>query len=182
VESDLAGGELLGLTEAKACGEPPLGAACERFVEKPRRASARSGGSIVRVPQVEITQVDERDSSWEDHGPRFRVYLHRDPGPHAPAGGSTDTYDITGADVAQVIDWAQRRAGDVQTYSIALVRDDGDAERRDPDAGRGLVWLLGVDGNDVPAPGSSEATAQQRMLHRMAEPIRIPHRDRMPAS
>jgi hypothetical protein len=32
-----------------------------------------------------------------------------------------DTYDITGADVLQVIDWAQRQAGDSLTYAIALV-------------------------------------------------------------
>ena len=43
--------------------------------------------------------VDERDSSWEDDGPRFRVYLH---GSGAEStSGWTATYDTTGADVLQ---------------------------------------------------------------------------------
>jgi hypothetical protein len=55
---------------------------------------------------MQVLQVDERDSGWEDPDPRFRVYLH---GSGATStGGWTDTYDITGADVLQVIDWAHQ--------------------------------------------------------------------------
>jgi hypothetical protein len=50
---------------------------------------------------VQIVQVDERDNNWESTGPRFRVYLH---GSGQAAHGWADTYDITGADVLQVID------------------------------------------------------------------------------
>lgn len=95
---------------------------------------------------MQVVQVDERDSGWEDRGPRFRVYLH---GSSATStGGWTGTCDITGADVLQVIDWAQRQAGDQLTYAVALVRDDKERERINPGSGRGLVWLVGMDGND----------------------------------
>lgn len=50
---------------------------------------------------VQIVQVDERDNNWESTGPRFRVYLH---GSGQTTHGWADTYDITGADVLQVID------------------------------------------------------------------------------
>jgi hypothetical protein len=46
---------------------------------------------------MQVIQVDERDSGWEDPDPRFRVYLH---GSSATStAGWTDTYDITVADV-----------------------------------------------------------------------------------
>ena len=51
---------------------------------------------------MQVIQVDERDSGWEDPDPRFRVYLHGS-GATSTAGW-TDTYDITGADALQVID------------------------------------------------------------------------------
>lgn len=127
---------------------------------------------------VQIEQVDERDSSWEDSRPRFRVYLHGSA--ESSTHGSTDTYDVTGADVLQVIDWAQRQAGDSLTYAIALVCDDDDKERQDPGHGRGLVWLVGMDGNDT-ATGGPEIRAQQRMLARRQDPVRLSTADLMPA-
>jgi hypothetical protein len=130
---------------------------------------------------ISILQVDERDSHWEDWGPRFRVYLHGRPQHDGSAGGWTDNYDITGADVIQVIDWAQKQAAGELTYSIALVVDDDDEEGRNPGQGRGLVWLLGQDGNMNFDPGSSLADAQARMLVRKREPIGVPPRDLMPA-
>lgn len=90
--------------------------------------------------EVRIVAVDERDSSWEQHGPRFRVYLHGSG--ETSTSGWTDTYEDTGADVLQVIDWAQRQAGETLTYAVALVHDDEAAEVRSPRRGRGLVWLV----------------------------------------
>jgi hypothetical protein len=117
---------------------------------------------------VQIIQVDERDSTWEDDHPRFRVYLHGS-GPESTSGW-TATYDVTGADVLQVIDWAQRQAGESLTYAIAIVRED---------AGRGLVWLVGRDGNDV-THSDVEADTQARMLARRGAPVSVPEADRMP--
>jgi hypothetical protein len=97
-------------------------------------------------------------------------------------GGWTDTYDITGADVLQVIDWAQRQAGDQLAYAVALVRDDEELERTNPGFGRGLVWLVGMDGNDSTDEGSAEREVQRRMLLRRLGPVGIPEMDRAPES
>lgn len=106
-------------------------------------------------------QVDERDSSWEDHNPRFRVYLF-DRG----RGGEyaiTDTWDLTGADVLEAMRWAQQRAGGDGLYALALVRDDlqpyGATER-------GIVWLVGMDWfDDVTGSPAGERT-KARMIAR----------------
>jgi hypothetical protein len=127
---------------------------------------------------MQVTGVDERDSEWGDPHPRFRVYLHGSR--ETSTGGWTDTYDITDADVLQVIDWAQRQAGDRLTYAVPLVRDDTDAEQRNPGHGRGLVWLVGMDGNDYTDADSSERVVQQRMLTRRRFPVGIPEADKAP--
>lgn len=126
---------------------------------------------------MHVEGVDERDNSWEDGSPRFRVYLH---GSGATStSGWTDTYDITGADVLQVIDWAQRQTADRLTYAIALVRNEPVEERRNPRKRRGLVWLVGMNGNDSPAD-RDERTTQQRMLARRHSPVGIPEADQAP--
>lgn len=139
-------------------------------------ATVRDVAEVERTMQV--LPVDERDSGWEDPRPRFRVYLHSSG--QASTVGSTSTYDIVGADVLQVIDWAQRQAGDQLAYAVALVRDDLDAERRNPGYGRGLVWLVGMDGNDTTGGGSAEQDVQRRMLTRRDHPVWIPQADRAP--
>ena len=131
------------------------------------------------MSQPHIEQVDERDSSWEDGHPRFRVYLHHTGDDPSLLGWATDTYDITGADILQVIDWAQRQAAGTLVYSIALVNDDTDRERLNPGRGRGLVWLVGMDGNDNPWTEEERAT-KQRMLARRREPVRLSAPDLMP--
>jgi hypothetical protein len=89
--------------------------------------------------------VDERDSAWEREDPTFRVYLQY----RARTGQSaaTETYDVTGADVLQVIEWARREAGSDRTFAVALVHDDVYLEQIDRGRGRGLVWLMGHDAN-----------------------------------
>lgn len=121
---------------------------------------------------VEVFQVDERDSSWEDDHPRFRVYLHGGAG-DVP-GAWTDTYDVIGADLLQVVDWAQHQAGDRLTYAVALVGADGGGRR-------GLVWLVGMDANEGTDPGSRLEGIQQRMLLRRRHPVRLGTADAMPA-
>ncbi len=83
---------------------------------------------------IRVQRVDERDSHWELSEPWFRVYLHGSR--EAATRGSADTYDIAGADVLQVIDWAQRQAGDALTYAVALVYDDEASQTRQPGRGR----------------------------------------------
>lgn len=115
----------------------------------------------VEAVGLNVVEVDERDSSWEVTMPTFRVYIH-DSGPDSTPG-ATATYDITGADVFQVIDWAQQHAQGDQTWSVALVVDDEAREALAPGHGRGLVWLVGADGNDSPSTPDI-VTAQHRML------------------
>lgn len=74
--------------------------------------------------------------------------------------------------------WAQLQAGDKLTYAVALVRDDRDAERRNPGYGRGLVWLVGMDGNDRTDDAPERSQRQQRMLQRRRQPVGIPEADR----
>jgi hypothetical protein len=130
------------------------------------------------MSDVSIVPVDERDSGWEDHRPLFRVYLHGSG--ESSTSAWTATYDITGADVLQVVDWAQAQAGDTRTYAVALVYDDKAEADRNSGYGRGLVWLIGMDGNDhVPEDALLLAT-QHRMLKRRSAPSVISEVDRMP--
>ncbi|MCW2765395.1 MAG: hypothetical protein JWO11_1354 [Nocardioides sp.] len=129
------------------------------------------------VTGIEIEQVDERDSAWEvglterDVAlPRYRVYLHSSPADETHGG--TWAYDIVGAEVLQVIDWAQRQAGDRLTYAVALVLDDA----KD---GRGLVWLVGMDGNTATSD-REEVAVLHRMLSRREHAVGIPPGDTMP--
>ncbi len=126
---------------------------------------------------IQIGAVDERDSSWESDHPRFRVYFQRVQDSYI--GGWTDTYDVTGADIVQVIDWAQCRAGRELVYSVALVYDDRGRQEANSGRGRGLVWLVGMDGNRVDLT-PAEAEVQARMLARLREPLGVPPGDRMP--
>ena len=132
---------------------------------------------MVRMSEIQIEQVDERDSSWEHHHPRFRVYLHGSE--EFSTGGWTDTYDVVGADIVQTIDWAQRQAGDSLTYAIGLVWGDDDDARQRGGYGRGLVWLLGMDGNESP-DGERDRDTQHRMLVRRRAPVELPTVDLMP--
>jgi hypothetical protein len=89
------------------------------------------------VKTFEPDTVDERDSSWEDSDPRFRVYLFE----KAQGFYATRTYDITGADVLEAIAWAQQKLrGEEGSIAVALV---GSHHFGKP--GRGLVWVLGGD-------------------------------------
>src|ERR1700733_1980156 len=73
-----------------------------KIPQRHERASASRRFATVRdmaEPErtIQVIQVDERDSGAEDPDPRFRVYLHASGA--TSTAGSTDTYDITGADV-----------------------------------------------------------------------------------
>jgi hypothetical protein len=112
---------------------------------------------------VNIDPVDERDSSWEDHRPRFRVYLFAGP---RPTSYTTSTFDVTDADALQVLRWAQDQAGTDRLYSVALVRD-GDLAGT---TRRGLVWLVGMDANDTSVT-PREAASKDAMRRRLGRTI-----------
>ena len=116
---------------------------------------------------MQVTTVEERDSAWEDPHPRIRVYLHSSR--ETTTRGLTDTFDITGANVLQVIDWAQRQAGDRLTYAVALVRDDADMERHNP--GRAVAWCgpWAWTATTTRGPTPQSQLWQQRMLERVRQ-------------
>ena len=96
--------------------------------------------------------VDERDSSWEDHHPKFRIYIQN---VYRPGyGSSTATYDLEDCDILEAIEWAKAHTGEGETYSVTLVHDElqPSGPDRQPETQRGLVWLLGADVNGLNTP------------------------------
>lgn len=54
---------------------------------------------------MDARRVDPRDQAWKVDTPEYRVYFH-------DAAGASDEHAITGADVAEVLHWAEaHRAG-----------------------------------------------------------------------
>jgi hypothetical protein len=76
-----------------------------------------------------------------------------------------------------VIDWAQLQAGDSLTYAIALVYDDKASEQANAGNGRGLVWLVGMNGNTNAHP--EETAVLNRMLVRRGDRVGVPQSDRI---
>jgi hypothetical protein len=58
---------------------------------------------------VNVAQVDPRDQTEEVDEPRYRVYFWQ--------GGDSDEYEVTGADVHEVLGWADSN-GRGRTYSL----------------------------------------------------------------
>jgi hypothetical protein len=80
---------------------------------------------------VHVAHIDPRDQGWEDPQPAYRVYFH-------DAHGASDEYEVTGADVQSVLEWADAEKGD-RTY-VLYARAVVD--------GIGLLRLQGQDPND----------------------------------
>lgn len=120
---------------------------------------------------MRVEPVDERDSRWEDDSPRFRVYVFDESGRRGELDGTysqgyaTSTWDVTGADLIDVVRWAQDRAGERGLYSIALVAD-GYGMHTD----RGLVWLVGNDYQHTPMDDRTR-DVQEQMLGRRGRRI-----------
>ena len=115
---------------------------------------------LAEVPcTMRVHEVDERDSSWEDQNPVFRVYLFRG-GEHLDASWTTWTYDIEGADLIEAAQWAQREVGNSGLYAVALVSHASGSLDEPPR--KGLVWLIGNDANGDPLDAREDA-AQRRM-------------------
>ena len=80
---------------------------------------------------MDVVAVDPRGQTWEVVHPRYRVYFHE-------PNGASDEHEVTGADVGEVIAWADQQRGRrsyvlyvcVPTDGIGLLRLAG----RDPSA------------------------------------------------
>jgi hypothetical protein len=86
--------------------------------------------------QVKVEAVDPRDTTWEDYHPVFRVYFWRE-----VHGWSSDEYEVTNADVAEVLDWAWSQLPAKGTEFAVYLRR---WEAHEP----GLVLLVGRDPSD----------------------------------
>jgi hypothetical protein len=85
---------------------------------------------------VRVEAVDPRDTTWEDYHPVFRVYFWR-----GGNGWASDEYEITNADVAEVLDWAASQLPAKGTeFALYLRRFEGHE--------LGLVLLVGRDPSD----------------------------------
>jgi hypothetical protein len=74
---------------------------------------------------METRAVDPRDTLWEVEHPTYRVHIWSPmPQPEhvAPAdqAWSCSEYDVTGADVEEVLAWARDRAPSNGTYTVFL--------------------------------------------------------------
>ncbi len=67
---------------------------------------------------MDIRKVDPRDQTWEVGEPSYRVYFH-------DAAGASDEHELSGADVAEVIAWAERQRGERTYVLYACVAHDG---------------------------------------------------------
>jgi hypothetical protein len=81
---------------------------------------------------MDIKSVDPRDQTWEVTDPSYRVYFH-------DANGASDEYEVTDADVTEVLAWAEARRG-ARTFVLYTCV---------PVNGLGLLRLAGRDPNEV---------------------------------
>ncbi|MDQ1748138.1 MAG: hypothetical protein QOD07_2401 [Frankiaceae bacterium] len=85
---------------------------------------------------MRTVQVDPRDTVWEWPNPTYRVYFWD--------GSTSDEWQVDGADVPEVLAWAEARARETrQTYWLNVLHNDR-AE------GLGLIRLAGWEGPQDP--------------------------------
>lgn len=120
-----------------------------------RRCAAKVLGAT--YPRgMTVRGVDERTSRWESDDPTIRVYLFSGGG--SGRSWTTGTYDITGADVVQVLGWAQEQVGPEDLFAVAFVSLDA----------KGELGLTGLDVNDADAESREGFT---RMRERRGRPV-----------
>ena len=84
---------------------------------------------------MNVHSVDPRDQTWGIEQPSYRVYFHT-------ASGASDEYEISGADIDEILAWAETQRAE-RTYVVyACVPDDG----------LGLLRLVGSDPNEAHFP------------------------------
>ena len=89
------------------------------------------GIRVWQAVSMRVSSVDPRDQTWEVADPRYRVYFH-------DAHGAAEELEITGADVSEILGWAEtERRG--RTYVLYVCA---------PVSGLGLIRLQGSDPNE----------------------------------
>src|SRR5689334_21352421 len=85
---------------------------------------------------VRAMPVDPRDERWASHSPAYRVYFWQPVGPGEQSAWRSDEWELTEADVDEVLAWADAHA-DGRAMSAWVVHRDAD--------GVGLIRLAGID-------------------------------------
>ena len=100
---------------------------------------------------MDVAPVDPRDTKWEVSLPAYRVFIWtRSPAadevPANARGWSCTESDVTNADVAEVLTWAQKSTPRDGRYTVYVRTTDNDEP--------GLLRLAGWDPtrNDPPPP------------------------------
>lgn len=103
---------------------------------------------------MRIESVDPRDTRWEVAAPVYRVYFCTD--------GGTDEYQVSDADVPEVLAWAEADARRHRTNYVVYVRSEH------PIHGPGLLRLAGWElpsQERLPGQGRRPAQAVDRPEH-----------------
>lgn len=85
---------------------------------------------------VQAMPIDPRDQQWQSDSPAYRVFFWQSRGSGELSGWESEEWQLTEADVDEVLAWAGSRAAG-RTMSIWVVHQDAD--------GIGLIRLAGID-------------------------------------
>ena len=100
---------------------------------------------------MHVESIDPRDTRWEFQSPTYRLYFCTD--------GGTEEYEITGADVPEILTWAEEEARKSGRNYVLYVRVEH------PSHGPGLLRLSGWElpsTERVPGEGARPAHAIDR--------------------
>lgn len=86
---------------------------------------------------MQAIPVDPRDQRWESGGPSYRVHFWEPAGD----GWRSEEWELSQADVDEVLAWASARAGG-RSMSVWVAHRDSD--------GLGLIRLAGIDATAAP--------------------------------
>ena len=112
---------------------PERSAAVACDSERTQSGIERPSAASDTLKRMDARGVDPRDQTWEVDRPKYRVYFH-------DLDGTSYEYEVEGADVVEVLRWAETMRGDRSFVLYACV----------PQAGLGLLRLEGFDPNDPP--------------------------------
>jgi hypothetical protein len=98
-------------------------------------AHRRAASASWQASPVQVVQVDPRESTFEDLSPAYRVNLWRSLGTSG-AFESTE-FELTDADVDEVLEWARTSAGSDRAYVVYVVVQASND--------RGLLRIAGAD-------------------------------------
>ena len=88
---------------------------------------------------MQVKGVDPRDQKWERDSPTYRVYFWERTGTSDLSGWRSDEWELSAADVDEVLSWADEHA-DGRLVNVWLVHNDAH--------GLGLIRLMGRDPTD----------------------------------